>query len=62
MLTAVADEDQASVIMSCLTIALLNQVRDPTTKQLQDGVKGASEWITLYASSLDPNSDIQSVN
>lgn len=55
MLAAFEDEDDSTMMMACLAFAIVGQCETYTLEQLKDGIKGASEWIALYASSLDPN-------
>lgn len=40
------------VLIACLSIAILIQDPDIAVENLQAGVKGASEWMCLYLSSL----------
>ena len=47
-------KDSNEILMACLSIAVMLQGSEALTlTQLVDGVKGASEWIALYHSSLD---------
>lgn len=60
---AVNGEDDTAVVMACLTLAVTNQLEDDfTLEQMRAGVTGASEWIALYASTLDPQSASSKVN
>ena len=47
-------EDEDLVVKACLFVALRLLIPNITLSQLVDGVKDASEWITLYGSSLTP--------
>lgn len=62
IMTAVKDEDDSDIVMACLALAVSEQISDYTTEQLTAGIKGASEWIALYASTLDPLSPSSKVN
>lgn len=62
VMNAVDGEDDSAVIMSCLGLAVSSQCQDYTLDQLKAGIKGASEWIALYASSIDPASLAQVAN
>lgn len=53
IMTAVDGEPDSTVVMACIALAVASQVENYTVEQLRDGIKGASEWIALYASSLD---------
>jgi len=52
ILPAVADEDPRVILLSVLSIALILQHPDIDPEDLSLGVKGASEWIALYLSTL----------
>lgn len=62
LVNAVKDEDDSAVVMACLGLAVSSQMEDYTIEHLKDGIKGASEWIALYASTLDPQSSTQRAN
>ena len=47
----------ANVLMACLALAIIIQCPNLTPEQLSTGVRGASEWIALYASSLEPSQE-----
>ena len=49
---AVAEEDPRVLLLSVLSIAFILQHPDIEPDQLTMGVKGASEWIALYLSTL----------
>ena len=52
---AVGNEDEKLVIIACLALAVSAQVRNFDITQVIAGVKGASEYIALWASSVDSN-------
>lgn len=62
IMTAVDGEDDSVVIISCLAFTVSAQMKDYTFHQLSAGIKGTSEYIALYASSVDPDATIQQVN
>lgn len=63
IMAAVEGEDDTAVVMGCLTLAVTNQLEsDFTLEQMKTGVTGASEWIALYASTLDPQSASSKIN
>lgn len=49
------DSDPMLVLSACLALAVLISYPEATSEQLDRGVTGASEWIALYADSLDPD-------
>lgn len=55
LIESVRDEDDATVVMACLALAVSSQCEDYTLGQLKDGIRGASEWIALFASTGAPN-------
>lgn len=59
IVNAVEGEEDSAVIMGCLALAVSSQLENYNLQQVKDGIKGASEWIALYASSLDPNSTVK---
>lgn len=50
---ALINENPSHVTMACLAVAIMLQSPDISAKQLVEGVKGASEWIALFVSSVD---------
>lgn len=48
-------EKEHHVVMACLALAITIQCPSLSPEQLAKGVKGVSEWIALFASSLDEN-------
>ena len=62
IMSSVREEDDAAVVMACLALAVSSQIEDYTIEQLKDGIRGSSEWIALYASTLDPSSSTQVLN
>lgn len=55
-------EEDSTVVMGCLALAVSAQLSDYTVEQLKIGIRGSSEWIALYASTLDPNSTAKLAN
>lgn len=49
--------DRAKAIMACLSIALILQNPDLTPQEIQEGVRGASQWMCLYLSTTKSASD-----
>lgn len=47
-----AGEKETHVAVACLALAICIQLPTITPDQLAAGIKGASEWIALYASSI----------
>lgn len=45
--------ENTKVLMACLAIAISLQVKHLNEDTLVKGIKGASEWIALYANSVD---------
>ena len=62
LMESVQGEEDSSVVMACLGLAVSSQIDTYTLDQLKAGIRGASEWIALYASSLDPNSTSRMAN
>jgi len=62
MMASVEGEDDSAVVMACLALSVSSQCDNYTLDQLKAGIRGASEWIALYASTLDPNSTAQLAN
>lgn len=58
VMKSVEGEDDSDVVMACLALAVESQLEDYTMEQLKAGIKGSSEWIALYASTLDPLSSL----
>lgn len=52
IIPAIEGEKRLHVLMTCLTIAVTLGAPNIGVKELQDGVKGASEWIACYIASL----------
>lgn len=42
-----------NVVIACLSIALLRQEPDLTIKELEAGVRGASEWLCVFLSTTE---------
>lgn len=55
-------EREQHIVMACLALVISLQVPDITSEQLAKGVKGASEWIALFGSSLNLDSHPEQVN
>ena len=49
--------DEMLVLSACLSMAILISRPEATSQELEKGVMGVSEWIALYAESLDPDSN-----
>ena len=49
---ALEGKDANHVMMACLALALYIQEPDLTPEQVAEGVEGASQWISLFISSL----------
>lgn len=41
------------IIIACLSIALIEQEPELSVKELQDGIKGASEWMCVFLSTTE---------
>lgn len=54
IMKAVEGEQDSAVVMACIALAVSSQIENYTLDQLKSGIKGASEWIALYAASIDP--------
>lgn len=48
------DIDPILLLSACLAMAVLITNPDVNSEQLDKGVTGASEWLALYADSLEP--------
>ena len=48
-----SSEDELVVLMACLSLALMIQHSEISSMELMTGVLGASEWISLYLSSIE---------
>ena len=55
------DRDPMLVLSACLAMAVLISMPEASSEELDKGVMGASEWIALYADSLDPDNN-ESIN
>lgn len=53
MVTAVDGQDIRKVMTACLVITLVSMYPGIKVDQLTEGVKGASEWISLYIASIN---------
>ena len=62
IMRSVEDEDASAIVMACLALAVSSQCEEYTLDQLKAGIRGSSEWIALYASTLDPNSTTRLAN
>ena len=62
IMTAVEGEKDSVVVIGCLALAVSSQLKDYTFAQLSAGVQGTSEYVALYASSIDPDAATQQVN
>ena len=51
------DVDPMLVLSACLAMSILISRPEATTEELEKGVMGVSEWIALYAESLDPEAN-----
>ena len=49
----VSDEDEIVVLMACLSLALMIQMPAVNSRELHQGVLGASEWISLFLASIE---------
>ena len=49
----VSDEEEIVVLMAVLSLALMIQMPSINSQELHQGVLGASEWISLYLSSIE---------
>lgn len=49
----VSSEDEIVVLMACLSLALMIQMPSVNSKELHQGVLGASEWISLFLASIE---------
>jgi hypothetical protein len=55
---AVENEERSSVIISLLTLALTLMKPDITAEEIQEGVKGTSEWMVLFLSGSYEDDDL----
>ena len=53
MESVLSGQDEQHIVMACLALALMIQIPNIKLEQITAGVKGASEWITLFASELE---------
>ncbi len=53
LLPAIADEDRSLILISLMTLTLTLMKPDITGEEIQDGVKGMSEWMCLFLSTGD---------
>lgn len=53
LLPAVADEDRSLILISLLTLTITLMKPDVTGEEIQEGVKGMSEWLCLFLASSD---------
>ena len=49
----VSEEDEIVVLMACLSLALMIQMPSVNSRELHQGVLGASEWISLFLASIE---------
>ena len=49
----ISNEEEVVVLMACLSLALMIQMPSINSKELHQGTLGASEWISLFLTSLE---------
>lgn len=49
---ALEGEATSHIMISCLALALIYQYPNISVEQLEEGVRGASEWISMFISDI----------
>lgn len=62
LVPAIADLDRTVVMLSLLSFFFVLMKPDLKAEELQEGVKGASQWVCLFLSEKDNPTDKKKLN